>query len=201
MYTQEQLKNIGEAVTKKLEDLNNWTIEEIEEPIFVEQVEEGKIEEENFYEAITGMGLPYIKKGRIPFCEVEEIAPELLTLFKESINPRTDTKDALKMKTEKGLKKINERIEKSRKIREREKTKKIARNNAIHKELKTLESKKVKTNQGLMWSIYIIMRGRKRLERFEEDGKDIELLKAQNSFLTEEIIDELKELRAEYYEE
>ena len=63
-----------------------------------------------------------------------------------------------------------------------------------------MENKKVNVNQGLMWSIYIIKRGEKRLERFDEDGKDIELLKLQNSFLDEDIIEELKEMRSEHYE-
>ena len=70
-YTKEQIKQIEKIVSKKVEDLENWTIEEIEEPIFVEQIEEGEIEKENFFEAITGMGLPYKKKGRIPYEELE----------------------------------------------------------------------------------------------------------------------------------
>lgn len=200
-YTKEQLKEIETIVGKKVEDLENWDIEEIEEVIFVEQIDEGEIEKENFYEAITGMGLPYIKKGRIPFEKVEELAPTLLEFLKESSNPKSDIKDALKMKTEKGVNQINSRIEKTSKIRKRDKGAKIERNTNIHKELKALENKKVKINSGLMWSIYIIKRGEKRLERFEEDGKDIELLKIQNSFLDEEIIKELKELRSEYYED
>lgn len=200
-YTQEQIDEVAKAVNKKVEDLTTWSIEEIEEPIFVEQIEEGEIEQENFYEAITGMGLPYIKKGRVPFKEVEQIAPEILELFKKSINPRTDVKDVLKMKTKKGVDDINNRIRKTNKIKQRDKDKKIESNIKVHEELKLLESKKVKLNTSLMWSIYTIMRGRKRLERFEEDGKDVELLRLQNSFLTDEIIDELKELRTEYYEE
>lgn len=147
------------------------------------------------------MGLPYKKKGRIPYEEVEAIAPELLKHLKMSSNPKADIKDVLNMKTEKGVEKINKRINNTRKIRERDKVKKIDKNNTIHTELKTLENKKVKVNQGLMWSLYIIKRGEKRLERFEEDGKDIELLRLQNSFLDEETIDELKALRSEYYED
>lgn len=200
-FTQEQIAQVKTAVENKLETINDWTIEEIEEPIFIDQIEEGEIEKENFYEAITGMGLPYKKKGRIPFKEVEAIAPEILNFFKESVNPRTDVKDVLNMKTQKGVDKINKRISNTNKIRERDKTAKIERNNKIHAELKTLEGKKVTINKSLMWSFYIIMRGEKRIERFEEDGKDIELLKLQNSFLTEENIEELKELRTEYYEE
>lgn len=200
-YTKEQIKQIEKVVGEKIEDLDNWSIEEIEEPIFVEQIEEGEIEKENFYEAITGMGLPYKKKGRIPYEEVEAIAPELLKHLKMSSNPKADIKDVLNMKTEKGVEKINKRINNTRKIRERDKVKKIDKNNTIHTELKTLENKKVKVNQGLMWSLYIIKRGEKRLERFEEDGKDIELLRLQNSFLDEETIDELKALRSEYYED
>lgn len=200
VYTKEQLKEIETIVGKKVEELENWDIEEIEEVIFIEQIEEGEVEQENFYEAITGMGLPYIKKGRIPFEEVKELAPTLLEFLKESSNPKSDIKDALNMKTEKGVNQINSRIEKTSKIRKRDKGAKIKRNTNIHKELTLLESKKVKINSGLMWSIYIIKRGEKRLERFEEDGKDIELLKVQNSFLDEEIIKELKELRSEYYE-
>lgn len=200
-FTKEQIAQVKTAVENKLETINDWTIEEIEEPIFIDQIEEGEIEKENFYEAITGMGLPYKKKGRIPFEEVEAIAPEILSFFKESVNPRTDVKDVLNMKTQKGVDKINKRISNTNKIRERDKTAKIERNNKIHAELKTLEGKKVTINKSLMWSFYIIMRGEKRTERFEEDGKDIELLKLQNSFLTEENIEELKELRTEYYEE
>lgn len=200
-FTKEQIAQVKTAVENKLETINDWTIEEIEEPIFIDQIEEGEIEKENFYEAITGMGLPYKKKGRIPFKEVEAIAPEILNFFKESVNPRTDVKDVLNMKTQKGVDKINKRISNTNKIRERDKTAKIERNNKIHAELKTLEGKKVTINKSLMWSFYIIMRGEKRIERFEEDGKDIELLKLQNSFLTEENIEELKELRTEYYEE
>ena len=200
-YTKKQIKEIEEIVNKNIENIENWTIEQIEEPIFIEQIEEGEIEKENFYEAITGMGLPYIKKGRIPFEEVEKIAPRLLEHLKESTNPRTDTKDVLKMLTEEGVKQINERIKKSRKIRARDKDKAIAKNDKIHEELKLLEAKKVKVNRGLMWSIYIIKRGEKRAERFEEDGKDLELLKLQNSFLNEDVIAELKELRSEYYED
>ena len=146
------------------------------------------------------MGLPYIKKGRIPYEEVVKIAPKLLKHLRNSSNPKTDIKDVLNMKTEKGVNKINNRINKTKKIRERDKNRKIEINNAIHKELAKLESKKVKVNQGLMWSLYTIQRGEKRLERFEEDGKDIELLKLQNSFIDSETIDELKEIRSEYYE-
>lgn len=200
-YTKKQMQEIEKVVGEKIEDMDNWSIEEIEEPIFVEQIEEGEIEKENFYEAITGMGLPYKKKGRIPYEEVEVIASELLEHLKMSSNPKADIKDVLNMKTEKGVDKINKRISNTRKIRERDKVKKINKNNAIHKELAKLESKKVKVNQGLMWSLYIIKRGEKRLERFEEDGKDIELLRIQNSFLDEETIDELKALRSEYYED
>lgn len=200
-YTKKQMQEIEKVVGEKIEDMDNWSIEEIEEPIFVEQIEEGEIEKENFYEAITGMGLPYKKKGRIPYEEVEAIASELLEHLKMSSNPKADIKDVLNMKTEKGVDKINKRISNTRKIRERDKVKKINKNNAIHKELTKLESKKVKVNQGLMWSLYIIKRGEKRLERFEEDGKDIELLRIQNSFLDEETIDELKALRSEYYED
>lgn len=200
-YTKKQMQEIEKVVGEKIEDMDNWSIEEIEEPIFVEQIEEGEIEKENFYEAITGMGLPYKKKGRIPYEEVEVIAPELLEHLKMSSNPKADIKDVLNMKTEKGVDKINKRISNTRKIRERDKVKKINKNNEIHKELTKLESKKVKVNQGLMWSLYIIKRGEKRLERFEEDGKDIELLRIQNSFLDEETIDELKALRSEYYED
>lgn len=199
-YTKEQIKNIQKIVGKKIEDLENWEIEEIEEVIFVEQIESGEVEKENFYEAITGMGLPYIKKGRIPYEEVEKIAPKLLEHLKKSSNPKTDIKDVLNMKTTKGVEKINKRINKTKKIRERDKARKVESNIAIHKELSKLESKKVKVNSGLMWSLYIIKRGEKRLERFEEDGKDIQLLKLQNSFIDEETIDELKELRSEYYE-
>ena len=199
-YTKKQIKEIETIVGKKVEDLENWSIEEIEEPIFVEQIEEGEIEKENFYEAITGMGLPYTKKGRIPFEEVEEIAPTLLEHLKKSSNPKIDIKDVMNMRTEKGIKKINDRISKTKKIRARDKDKVINKNNAIHTELKTLAGKKVNVNQGLMWSIYIIKRGEKRLERFNEEGKDVELLKLQNSFLDEDIIEELKELRSEYYE-
>ena len=53
--------------------------------------------------------------------------------------------------------------------------------------------------RNLMWSLYYIMRGEKRLERFEEEGKDIELLKIQNSFIDSETMAELKDLRGEYY--
>lgn len=200
-YTKEQLEEIEKIVCKKVEDIENWDIEEIEEPIFVEQIEEGEIEKENFYEAITGMGLPYIKKGRIPYEEVEKIAPIVLEHLKMSSNPKTDIKDVLNMKRKEGVEKINKRINRSSKIRERDKVKKVERNNAIHNELAKLESKKVKVNKGLMWSLYIIKRGEKRVERFEEDGKDLELLKIQNSFLDEETISELKELRSEYYED
>ena len=200
-YTKEQIEQVRTAVEQKVETIDEWKIEEIEEPIFVEQIEEGEIEKENFYNTITGMGLPYIKKGRIPFEEVEAIAPEILSFFKESINPRTDVKDVLNMRTEKGVNKINKRISKTNKIRERDKANKIAKNNKIHEELIALEAKNVNINRGLMWSFYIIMRGEKRLERFEEDGKDIDLLRLQNSFLTEENIETLKELRTEYYEE
>ena len=105
------------------------------------------------------------------------------------------------MVTNEGVTKINERIQKSKKIRERDKAKTIKSNKLIHQELQELYSKKVKLNTGLMWSLYIIMRGRKRLERFNEDGKDVSLLKLQNSFVNEETIEELKELRSEYYEE
>lgn len=200
-YTKKQIKEIETIVGKKIENIENWEIEEVEEVIFVEQIEEGKVERENFYEAITGMGLPYIKKGRIPFEEVEKIAPSILEFLKKSSNPKGDIKDVLKMKSEEGVKKINKRIEKSKKIRERDKVRKIERNNNIHKELGKLETKKVKLNSGLMWSIYFIKRGEKRAERFEEDGKDIELLKLQNSFIDEETIAELKEIRSEYYED
>ena len=200
-YTKEQIKQIEEIVSKKVEDLENWTIEEIEEPIFVEQIEEGEIEKENFFEAITGMGLPYKKKGRIPYEELEKITPTILKFLKESSNPSTDIKDVLNMRTKKGVEKINNRIEKSKKIRVRDKKPKVERNKNIHNELSKLDKKGVKINKGLMWSLYFIKRGEKRLERFEEDGKDIELLKLQNSFLTEETILELKELRSEYYED
>ena len=199
-YTKQQLKEIENAVTKKLKNLETLKIEEVEEPIFVEQVELGEIEEENFYEAVTKMGLPYIKKGRIPFKEVEEITPTTLEFFKKSTSPKTDIKDVLKMKTKEGISKINGRIEKTKKIRQRDKQSTIERNNRIHDELNKLESKKVKVNQNLMWSLYTIMRGRKRLEYFEENGDDIELLKLQNSFIDEETMSELKELRGEYYE-
>ena len=199
-YTKEQLKEIENIVGKKLEDLESLEIEEIEEVIFVEQVELGEVEEENFYEAVTKMGLPYIKKGRIPFEEVEKVAPVVLEFFKKSSSPQVDIKDVLKMRTEKGVKGVNTRIEKTRKKRERDKKATIERNNNIHKELKLLESKKVKVNKPLMWSLYTIMRGRKRLEYFQENGDDIELLRIQNSFVDEETMVELKELRSEYYE-
>ena len=200
-FSQETINQVKTAVEQKVEDMETWTIEEIEEPIFVDQIEEGEIEKENFYEAITGMGLPYKKKGRIPFEEVTSIAPTTLQFFKESVNPKGDIKDVLNMRTQKGVTKINKRIQKTTKIRERDKTKKIERNRTIHKELKDLENKKVKINKSLMWSFYIIMRGEKRLERFEEDGKDVELLKLQNTFLTDENLEDLKELRSDYYEE
>ena len=64
-----------------------------------------------------------------------------------------------------------------------------------------LKEANVKVNRNLMWSVYKIMRGQKRLERFEEDGQDIELLKLQNSFIDDETIELLKEMRTEYYEE
>ncbi|MBO5478551.1 MAG: hypothetical protein J6J36_08105 [Clostridia bacterium] len=200
-FTKEEIEQVKTAVEQKLETIEEWKIEEIEEPIFVEQIEEGEIEKENFYEAITSMGLPYKKKGRIPFEQVEVIAPEILNFFKDSVNPRADIKDVLNMKTTKGVEKINKRINKTKKIRERDKVNKIARNKKIHDELVSLEESNVNINKSLMWSFYIIMRGEKRLERFEEDGKDIDLLKLQNSFLTDENIEDLKELRTEYYEE
>lgn len=199
-YTKEQIKQIEKIVSEKIENLDDLEIEEVEEIIFVEQIEEGEVERENFYEAITKMGLPYIKKGRIPYEEFEKIAVELCNFLKESSNPKSDIKDALKMKTDKGIKKINERIQKSRKIRDKDKQSVITINKKIHDEIKELEKNKVKVNQNLMWSIYMIKRGEKRFERFEEDGQDIELLKLQNSFIDEETIKELKEIRSEYYE-
>lgn len=199
--TKKQIKQVEEVVGKKLEDIENWTIEEIEEPIFVEQVELGEVEKENFYEAVTEMGLPYIKKGRIPFENVEVMAKTILEFFKESTNPKVDIKNVLAMKNQEGVKKINNRIEKSNKIRDKDKQKTIERNNDIHDELELLEESGVKINKNLMWSFYKIMRGEKRLERFEEDGQDIELLKLQNSFIDEETMSELKEMRSEYYED
>ncbi len=199
-YTQEQISKVKETVCKKMENIEDLKIEEIEEILFVEQIEEGQIKKENFYEAVTRMGLPYKKKGRVPFKEVEEVAEELCEFLKVSSNPRADIKDVLKMKTAKGVTKINSRIKKSKKIREKNKTPLIERNNKIHEEINELENNNVKTNSNLMWDIYIIKRGEKRLERFEEEGQDIELLKLQNSFIDEEQIDELKELRTEYYE-
>lgn len=198
-YTKKQLKEIEEIVSKKLENLEDLEIEEIEEPIYVQQIEDGEIEKQNFYEAVTSMGLPYTKKGRIPFDEFEKIAPNILEFFKNSSSPRTDTKDCLKMATEKGINKINGRIKKSAKIRERDKPSIIERNENIHKEIVALKAKKVNVNRSLMWSLYYIMRGEKRLERFQEDGKDIELLKIQNSFIDNETMEELKTLRGEYY--
>ncbi len=200
-YTKEQIKQIEEIVNKKIENIEELEIEEVEEIIFVEQIEEGEIKKENFYEAVTKMGLPYTKKGRIPFKEVEEIAEELCEFLKVSSNPKSDIKDALAMKTEKGVNKINSRIKKSKKIRERDKQRITERNEKINKEIIKLENKDVKINRNLMWDIYMIKRGEKRLERFEEEGQDIELLKLQNSFIDSETIEELKEIRSEHYEE
>lgn len=199
--TKKQIKQVEEVVGKKLEDIDNWSIEEIEEPIFIEQVEIAEIEKENFYEAVTEMGLPYIKKGRIPFEEFEKIATTILQFFKESSNPKTDIKNILAMEREVGLNQINSRIEKSRKIRDKDKKGTIERNTNVHNELKTLKDKGVKINKNLMWSLYKIMRGEKRLDRFEEDGQDIELLKLQNTFIDDETMDLLKEMRSEYYED
>ena len=49
-------------------------------------------------------------------------------------------------------------------IARRDKARKVESNMAIHKELSKLESKKVKVNSGLMWSLYIIKRGEKYLQ-------------------------------------
>ena len=200
----EQLVNpieVQKAVENKISNLEGWTIEEIEEPIFVDQIEIGEVEEANFYEAVTEMGVGYIKKGRIPFEEFEEMATSMLQFFKESTNPKVDTKNALAMETEKGVEKINAKVKRTSKIREKDKQKTIDRNINIHNEIKTLKENGVKVNRNLMWSVYKIMRGKKRLERFEEDGKDIELLKLQNSFIDDETMEELKEMRSEYYED
>ena len=40
-YTKEQIENIRKIVGEKVEDLENWEIEEVEEVIFVEQIEDG----------------------------------------------------------------------------------------------------------------------------------------------------------------
>lgn len=199
--TKEQIQKVHEVVEQKLENIDNWSIEEVEEPIFVDQIEEGEIEKENFYEAVTEMGLPYIKKGRIPFDEFKPIATTILEFLKTSTNPQIDTKNVLAMETDKGLEKINGRIEKSSKIRDKDKKSTIERNIKIHDEIISLKEAGVKVNKNLMWSLYKIMRGQKRLERFEEDGQDIELLKLQNSFIDNETIDLLKEMRSEYYED
>lgn len=200
----EQIVNpikVQKAVEEKISNLEGWKIEQIEEPIFVEQVEIGEIEKENFYNAVTEMGISYIKKGRIPFEEFEEMAPNMLQFLKESTNPKVDTKNVLAMETEKGVEKINSKIERTKKIRDKDKQKTIDRNVNIHNEINTLKENGVKVNRNLMWSVYKIMRGEKRLERFEEDGKDIELLKLQNSFIDDETMEELKEMRSEYYED
>lgn len=199
-YTKKQLKEIETIIGKKLENLEDLKIEEIDEIIFVEQIELGEIEEANFYEAETEMGVPYIKKGRIPLEEVLKIAPKLFEFLKYSNNPKTSIKDGLKMKTKEGLKNINGKIEKSRKIREKDKKTTIERNEKIHEEIQKLIESNVNYNKSLLWTLYFIGRGEKRTERFEEDGKDIELLKIQNSFINDESLDEIKELRSEYYE-
>lgn len=193
-------QEIKTAVEKKLENIEEMKIEEIEEIIFTDQVEIGEFERENFFESETEMGVPFIKKGRIPFNEVEEIAPTICEFLKDSINPNTTVKDVLKMKTQDGVNKINNKISKSTKIRSRDKQSIMERNQKINRELKALEEKKVKINRNLFWSIYKIMRGEKRLNRFEEDGKDIELLKLQNSFINNETLKELQEMRSEWYE-
>lgn len=192
-------EEVREAVEQKLENVEDWDIEEIEEIIFVDQIEGGEIEKENFYDSVSKMGVPFRRKGRIPYEKVEEIAVELLAFLKESSNPKADIKDVLKMRTEKGVNQINRRIKKSPKIRQRDKEGVMERNEKIHDELKALENKKVKVNKSLMWSIYAIKRGEKRVERFEEEGQDIKLLKLQNSFIDEETMELLYEMRSEYY--
>ena len=196
-----ETKEIETIVTQKLENPEEMEIEEIEEIIFVDQIEEGEIRRENFLESITKMGLPYTKKGRIAIEEVEETAEELCEFLKYSTNPQGDIKDLMKMKDKKGVDKINNKIKNSTKIRERDKAPVIERNNTIHNELKALSKKKVKVNNNLMWDLYTIKRGERRAERFEEEGQDIELLKVQNSFISNDMIDELKELRGYFYEE
>lgn len=199
MKRNENNQQVREAVEQKLENVEDWDIEEIEEIIFVDQIEGGEIERENFYDSVSKMGVPFRRKGRIPYEEFEKIASELLEFLKSSTNPKADIKDVLKMRTEKGVKQINGRIEKSPKIRQRDKPGIIERNEKIHNELKVLEDKKVKVNKSLMWSVYSIKRGEKRIERFEEEGQDIELLKLQNSFIDEETMELLYEMRSEYY--
>lgn len=199
-YTKKQLKEIETIIGKKLENLEDLKIEEIDEIIYTEQIEIGEIEEENFYEAETEMGVPFIKKGRIPLEEVLKISPTLFEFLKYSSNPKTSIKDGLKMKTEEGLNSINGKIEKSRKIRDKDKKTTIERNKKIHEEIKKLIESNVNYNKSLLWSLYFIGRGEKRTERFEEDGKDIELLRIQNSFISDETLEELKELRSEWYE-
>ena len=192
-------EEVRKAVEQKLENVEEWDIEEIEEIIFVDQIEGGEIEKENFYDSVSKMGVPFRRKGRIPYGEFEKVANELLEFLKDSTNPRADIKDVLKMRTEKGVTQINKRIQKTPKIRQRDKEGVIEKNLKIHDELKVLESKKVKVNKSLMWSIYMIKRGEKRTERFEEEGQDVELLKLQNSFIDEETMELLYEMRSEYY--
>lgn len=193
-------KSVQEVMEERLQDVYSWDIKAIEEIVFIEQIETGINEEENFYEALSEHGLPYKKKGRIPWNEFVNVAPVLVEDLK-CTDPRARIKDILGLKTKEGLEKMNRFIDASRKVKARDKEAKKERNSAIHEESMALSHLGVKFNKGLLWSVYYIQRGKLRIERIEENGGDWDLLYAQYECVDEETIKLLFDLRKEYYDD
>lgn len=198
-------KEFESKVRETLEALPGMTEERqkqvVNQIVYVDQIEIGEHEELNFVQTETELGLPLVRKGRIEFAKVEEIAPTMCDFLKQSVNPKGDIKLLNKIYSEAGLKKENAAVEKRRSIRARDKPEIIERNKEIYQEVKKLEEAGCKMNKNTRWSIYKIMRGKKRVESFEEDGMDLDLLTLQNSFLSNEDLEEIYELRKELYEE
>lgn len=194
------MKELKEQVQNRLENICEMDKETVDFLVYVDQIEIGRVEEATFVATETALGTPMIRKGRIPFAKVREIGVVTCEFLKTSTNPKTDIKHVLNMRKESGVKKANDKVEKSTKMKTRDKQVVCERNESIHKELPALEEAGLKVNNNCLWAIYKIVRGEKRTERFKEDGYDIEVLLAENACITPEQMEEIYERRSEIYE-
>lgn len=192
-------------VRKVLGNLENMSEEEqkkvVNQIVYADQIEIGEFEEANFVLTFTELGLPLERKGRIPFDEVLAIAPVLCGYLGESTNPKQSIKRVKKCSTKKGMEKLNKGVDENTGIRTRDKPAEKEKNKNMFEEQVALEKAGLKMTKNTRWSIYKIMRGEKRRRNFEDDGFDIEILKLQNSFLTNEELEDIYERRSELYED
>lgn len=204
-YSKAELTAMEKQVHEVLDSLDNMSEEKqkqvVNQIVYGDQIEIGEYEEANFVVTQTELGLPLKRKGRIPFEEVLKIAPILCDYLKGSINPKQSIKRIKKCSTEEGKNKLNESVKTNRSIRKKDKKGETVKNEEMFKEQDALEKAGLRMNKNTCWSIYKIMRGRKRAENFEEDGIDIELITLQNSFLSDEELEGIYERRSELYED